>query len=234
VQFNSTNGPAGTTWDRLVVNGTVTLDASVTAGTPFQVNLSGPAMAFDNRQSNAWLIVDATGFVGGFSADKFMVNASAFATNNPLAGGQFSVLESGGDLHLSFTPAPYTLLETWRLAHFGSTTNAGPGADGADPDGDGRKNIVEYATGTEPNAFTAASPATAGITPDGLRLTVTFNRIADPALVYSVAAANSLHSSWTSIWSSTGPSNTVGTITVSDPEPISDHSLRFLDVSVSY
>ena len=47
-------------------------------------------------------------------------------------------------------------LDDWRQAHFDSMANAGPSADGADPDSDGSSNLLEYATGTSPRVATAA------------------------------------------------------------------------------
>ena len=47
-----------------------------------------------------------------------------------------------------------TALDLWRLANLGSTSNTGPAADNADPDGDGSSNIDEYAAGTDPNQAT--------------------------------------------------------------------------------
>lgn len=42
-------------------------------------------------------------------------------------------------------------LEAWRVAHFGAgATNSGTAANDADYDGDGVKNLVEYALGTDP------------------------------------------------------------------------------------
>ena len=43
-------------------------------------------------------------------------------------------------------------LDSWRQTHFGTTANTGNAADNADPDGDGRRNIDEYAAGTNPNS----------------------------------------------------------------------------------
>ena len=40
--------------------------------------------------------------------------------------------------------------QSWRKLHFGSTANSGNGADGADPDFDGIRNLVEFALGTNP------------------------------------------------------------------------------------
>jgi len=46
----------------------------------------------------------------------------------------------------------------WQIAHFGSTSN--PNADpNADPDGDGRSNLYEFMTGTDPNNAASAAPS---------------------------------------------------------------------------
>ena len=73
-----------------------------------------------------------------------------------------------------------------------------------------------------------------GKTADGLHLTLTFNSIADPALTYTVEAADSPDQAvWTAIWTSTGASNTAGSVTVLDTELISAHPCRFLRLKVS-
>lgn len=40
----------------------------------------------------------------------------------------------------------------WRETYFGNAANTGNAADGADPDGDGMSNLIEYALGTHPNS----------------------------------------------------------------------------------
>lgn len=55
----------------------------------------------------------------------------------------------GGPNFFRFIPAP-TLLEQWRLTHFGTLLGTGVAADLADPDGDGVTNLVEFATGQLP------------------------------------------------------------------------------------
>jgi hypothetical protein len=47
-------------------------------------------------------------------------------------------------------PVP-NVQENWRLNNFGSSENSGPGADTADPDADGARNLDEYVAGTDPN-----------------------------------------------------------------------------------
>jgi len=43
-----------------------------------------------------------------------------------------------------------TPIESWRMLHFGSPANSGIGADDADPDGDGHKNLFEFVAGLLP------------------------------------------------------------------------------------
>ncbi|MDB6133952.1 MAG: hypothetical protein JWM59_2195 [Verrucomicrobiales bacterium] len=50
------------------------------------------------------------------------------------------------------TAAPALTLDQWRTLHFGSPDNAGGGADGADPDGDGLPNLTEYVFGSDPQS----------------------------------------------------------------------------------
>ena len=48
-----------------------------------------------------------------------------------------------------------TAQEQWRLQHFGSSENTGAGADEADAEGDGLTNVMEFATGNDPKAFSS-------------------------------------------------------------------------------
>jgi len=95
----------------------VSIDA--TSADPFAIDLwtlsgvspivSGSAANFDPNTDAAWTIVRASGGITGFSADKFVITTTA--TNgtggfaNGLAGGTFSIAQSGNDLNLVFTAA---------------------------------------------------------------------------------------------------------------------------------
>ncbi len=74
-------------------------------------------------------------------------------------------------------PTPLTPIEQWRLANFGTTNNAGPAADAADPDGDGLINIFEYAFNTSPTNANASPVITSW---SSNHLTLTFNRTHPP------------------------------------------------------
>ncbi|MEY4488920.1 MAG: hypothetical protein RIQ79_1428, partial [Verrucomicrobiota bacterium] len=62
--------------------------------------------------------------------------------------------------------------------------------------------------------------------------TLTFNRIADPALTYAVQASSDLTTSWTQIWSSTGAANTAAPVTVTDTQDLT--ARRFLRLVVTH
>lgn len=126
-----------------------------------------------------------------------------------------------------------TVLEQWRLQHFGTASSAGDAADQSDPDHDGRSNLLEYSTGTDPLSSSNASSQTIGRSPDGNHLLLTFDRVADPAIIYIVEASNNLAlGNWHSIWSSTGAANTAGSVTVTDTQPVSEETKRFLRLRV--
>jgi len=68
---------------------------------------------------------------------------------------------------------------------------------------------------------------------DGTKFTLTFDRYADPTLLYQVLAADNLLTNfWMPIWSSTGTQNVAGVVTVED-DPFSSHSTRFLRLKIS-
>ena len=104
-----------TGWDLLRVSGSLTI--SSTAGNPFFINLwtlsgvapdvSGSATNFNPLRSGTWTIASASGGITGFAADKFAIRTSAINGTggfaNSLAGGLFTLAQSGNDLNLVFT-----------------------------------------------------------------------------------------------------------------------------------
>jgi HYR domain len=72
------------------------------------------------------------------------------------------------------TVTPLTNSEDWRYANFGFADNAGIAADTADPDGDGKSNLMEFAFATDPRsgAFGSASLGYAGTFAGGETLVV--------------------------------------------------------------
>ncbi|MDF3058965.1 MAG: hypothetical protein K0R17_3180 [Rariglobus sp.] len=151
--------------------------------------------------------------------------------------GKPGVLQSATPVYRTFWIFQ-NAFQKWRFDQFGSydadgvpVTPAGSSDTTADPDGDGLNNLLEYALGgnpTEPDAD--LNPAAAATE---TRLQLTFNRIADPALLYTVQATDNLTTTWADIWTSTGADNVAGLVTVPDTQLLSTSARRFLRLRVS-
>lgn len=138
-----------------------------------------------------------------------------------------------GPTALTVTLAPDTAYTTWRRATLASASNTGSATDLADPDSDGRPNLLEYATGTEPLAAEANQVTAIAATPAN-RLALTFNRIEDVYLRYTVQASASPAGPWDEVvFTSTGTDNLAGPITVEDTVSLADFSTRFLRLQVT-
>ena len=186
--------------------------------------------------ANTWTVVSNTLAPGTVS----MVDAGLTASTSY----DYQVLPNGPGA--TVTPATITVATpagigdgipgSWRYQYFGNGLTLTPAsAFNADPDGDGIPNFVEYATGSDPTR--GSGPVIqVGRSADGTHLTITFNRIADPALTYTVMATNDLAAGvWSEqVWSSTGAANTVGPITVTDTAAVSGNPRRFLRLQISH
>jgi len=94
---------------------------------------------------------------------------------------------------------------------------------------------MEYALGRDPTFAENTPPLGMAISTNGPRLTITFNRTNDPALVYTVFGTDSLVGTniWTNpVWTSTGSNNIAGPVTVTDSATTTEKSQRFMRLSV--
>lgn len=126
-----------------------------------------------------------------------------------------------------------TPLETWRGRYFENAASAGAGADTADPDSDGLPNLLEYALGGDPVGGDGGERPQVGVA-GGMRLTLSFTRIAEASLTYLVEAADTVGGPWVTIWTSTGAANTAGRVTVTDTMALTTSgTTRFLRLRVA-
>jgi autotransporter-associated beta strand protein len=137
-----------------------------------------------------------------------------------------------GTLTVTSSPVVVSAYDSW-AATFDLTGD--DALAGSDPDHDGLDNILEYATGTSP----IASGGTSGfsVSPAGEFLALTYTRIADPSLTYTVEGSSDLTGAWSPVVvagnPSTGADNVAGSVTITDTVSISSGK-RFLRLKVTY
>ena len=147
-QIVNAAGTAGSTgWDLLTTSGV--LDVQATAANPFAINLwslsgtnpsaNGNAANFNPNQNYTWRIATAAGGITHFSSDKFLINSGSTSLgtggfSNSLAGGTFSIAQSGNDLNLVFTSAAPPTITINVTSGTQTQTQAGyPSLSGATP-----------------------------------------------------------------------------------------------------
>lgn len=100
---------ASSGWDRVTVNGTVSIGATTAA--PFNFTLSSvqtegspfSAANFNPAQAYSWPLLTATNILGFLNSNQFRIDSTGFLNAN---GGVFSLGLSGHTLVLNFTPVP--------------------------------------------------------------------------------------------------------------------------------
>jgi len=205
----SPTGTPGIDWDLYAFDSTLILDSSLTSNNPFSLNLIADTLPdFDNSLDQSWLFATAQEIVGAFNPNAFVVNSSEFEANNEINGGKFAIAQTGNELFFTFTAAEvvFTALEDWRLLNFGTSENTGIAADDFDADFDGISNLLEYATGLDPNDPSdrrVLEITSSSTNPDELE--VRFNRIVDPALSYDLQGSDTLlPNDWASVFTAVG------------------------------
>ena len=234
------NGGIGT----FTINGALTLNAGAVLnmelgapGTSDKIQLGGGAVSATGTTT-----INLTGLAGfGVGTYTLISGASSLSAGNFVVGSVPSgyngtLSASGGALTVTIAVgSPLSPIETWRQSHFGTTANSGSAADTADPDGDGLPNLVEYATGTDPQSFGASALS---LGRSGSFLTLTYTRIADTSLTYTVEGSSDLSGAWTAVSAagnpSTGVQNTAGSVTITDTVSVDAPGRRFLRLKVAH
>lgn len=109
-ELNSATGIAGTNWDWLEVNGSLTIHS--TAENPFTIavvslgldNEPGDVANFDPAQTYTWILATASGGISGFSSDRFRIDSSAFS--NAPDTSRFAVVQQGNSISLVYSAVP--------------------------------------------------------------------------------------------------------------------------------
>jgi hypothetical protein len=174
--------------------------------------------------------------VGTVTINGFRENTVRFGTDaNGLTPAQLALINEGAyslnSAGFLTTGSGLSAIESWRQTYFGTTANTGDAADTADFDGDGLSNLLEYATGSNP---TVPGPSPVVVGRSGNFLTLTFNRINDPLLTYTIEESSDLAAGFTStgtVYSGTADD----TVTYTDDVPLdTPGTRRFLRLQVTY
>lgn len=187
-----------------------------------------------SSESGADVSYGATGLPQGLDVNEETGVISGSPTESGVFTSLLTVTKDGASssaiLTLTVTATP---LDIWRFAKFGTTSNTGPAADSADPDGDGQNNLSEYAAGTEPkdatDVFRILTTAKTGST-----FTVTAQGMS--GRVYTLRRRADLASG---SWGPVSPPATVGpltadrqTVTLTDPAAPAGGSFYRIQVSM--
>lgn len=109
-EVSQAGGTEGAGWDKLLINGGLTINAN--AGSRFVIDVSSLTLGgiqgnvgdFDNSQSYSWRFVETTGGISGFSESAFDIQTGNFANDTGL--GDFNIVADANNLYLTFTPVP--------------------------------------------------------------------------------------------------------------------------------
>jgi len=172
-----------------------------------------------SETSKSFILVTATNGLTNFAAAKFSVQPAGFP-----GFGVWSVTNSGNNLVLNYAADPYA---AWTS---GVAWNGPDSSPAADPDRDGLSNFAEYALGGNPLRPDPAGRPLPGVSSN--RLTLTFQRVADPALIYEVLGRNNMATNAAPFWTSTSTSNVAGPVTVTDSVPLGSQPQRFLHLRI--
>lgn len=209
----------GQTWSRIYTN------ASVTSCTFSRVNPD--ELYVCTKFLGLWISTNIQAASPAFSQSvDYAFREPERAFFNPYNPREVWITSNGNALRTATTVL--SPIETWRLSHFGVIENDSQAADGADPDGDGIRNLSEYALGSDPTVSSASAVPTVRPTnsvavldwmknpnaTDVLYEVATVSRLADTNWV--VLASQSGTNSWNTIPGVTVTQEPSGVVTVDD------------------
>jgi len=194
----------------------------VVAKATASVTLSGLTPTYDGSPKP----VTATTTPAGLTVNITYDGSPAAPTNH----GSYAVVASIDDInHTGTGNATLTIggqsAEDWRTQHFTTgQISAGLAADDADPDGDGIKNLAEYALGLDPLSRSAPLLPTR----DANGLTLTFTRPKNlPGVTYGAESTDSL-GSWIPVTLEVISDGPVQTVRACDPLTSGNPARRFI------
>ena len=181
---------AGVSFDK-----TAAAAVTVTNGAAIDVivNSAGSAVDFTNAfwlTARSWTVLTGTSVTGTFAVGTVTNDSAAHVASNY---GTFAVQQTATAVNLTWTP--FAPIVVWRNLQFGANAgNAAISGDFVDVEKDGLVNLMEYATGKNPNAFNPGGLPQPVI--EGAYLTMTYTRAKGATDITLRAVWSTLLSGW--------------------------------------
>lgn len=229
LQFWKGNNPPGAmqhasaTRQAAKTAGTVTLPVTRTSGSVGPVSVAYTVGGGSAQAGTDYTTASPSGVLSwadGDMADKLItftllnpgVIGASKTVNVSLSGPVNGSLGAVTTSTLSIDETPFN---AWLFSSLGSTANAPNGAPGADADGDGLPNLLEYALGSHPASAVSTVKPTASM--QSSHLQIDFTRLRSD-LTYTVEVSGDL-STWTPGSTYSGTASTPNTAATSDVTP---------------
>lgn len=105
-------------WDFADITGTLDITATSSGKFTIDIDSLNVLSSWDNSQDYTFVLATASGGINGFDADAFTLASSAFADQNSLAGGHFSIEKNGNSIELKYSAVPEPA--TWAMFILGT------------------------------------------------------------------------------------------------------------------
>ena len=245
LQFSANNAPTiAAIASQTMQEDTVTAPIAITLS---DAETAAGSLTLTATSSNPTLLPPSAFTFGGSGSSRTLVLTPA-ANQNGSAIVTVTVSDGVSSTNTNFlvTVTPDTPTTNWKQSQFGgNASNSAVAGDPRDPDQDGIPNLIEYALGTNPNAFTASACSLGTLAINGTTyLTLTYTRLKAATDIILTPEASGDLAAWQSgpdavipvipvIPVSTVDNGLTETVVVRDAAPIVGNSRRFLHLKVT-
>jgi cyclophilin family peptidyl-prolyl cis-trans isomerase len=215
-----------------VIAVTVGQTPAITSAAPTASGTVGTAYSFTCTASG--LPAPTFAVASGTLPNGLTLSSEGVISGTPTAAGVFTGTITASNTSGTSPAQAFSITVVNSLSAWAAAEGLPSGQDGpeADPDNDGRKNLLEYALMSSPGTSNGSSDPAVSSTTDGAdkKTSITFKVRKFATLTYTVEGSSNL-TSWTTVWTST---DGFAAATVVSAVDNSDHTLVTIKDSVPY